>query len=359
MVERRTPAVLVPPGRILRRELEERGWTQKDLAAVIGRPEQTISAIIRGTKQITPETAIALGRALGTSAQLWMNLESNYRLGKASHDAQADEIERRRHVYELVPVRELVRRGWIREVGSIDDLESEVCSFLGIENIGESPVLAASFRGTEGKSADSPSCLAWLKRVESLCRSRKLAPYSKERLQSEGISSLQQLTADVSGISAVSKTLARFGIAFACVPHLPKTYLDGAAFHLPSGAPVVALTLRHDRIDAFWFTLFHEVSHIVFGHGRAFLDRMSATDDSTKEESTANRRAASWLISQVPYARYVAAHRPYFSEKSIRDFAGTIGRHPGLVLGRLQRDGLVPYKNLRKLLPRVRSHLLI
>jgi addiction module HigA family antidote len=74
------PARAIAPGRILTRELEARGWTQKDLAGIMGRPTQTINEIVKGTKQITPETVLELAEAFGTSAELWTNLEAQYRL---------------------------------------------------------------------------------------------------------------------------------------------------------------------------------------------------------------------------------------------------------------------------------------
>ena len=74
------PARLVLPGRILKQELDARDWTQRDLAAILGRPEQAISEIVNGTKQITPETSLELSQAFGTSPEFWHNLEANYRL---------------------------------------------------------------------------------------------------------------------------------------------------------------------------------------------------------------------------------------------------------------------------------------
>ncbi len=79
MSEALRPARAVAPGRIVKQELEARGWSQKDLAAVLGRPEQAVSEIVNGVKQITPETALELAQAFGTSPELWMNLEANYR----------------------------------------------------------------------------------------------------------------------------------------------------------------------------------------------------------------------------------------------------------------------------------------
>jgi HTH-type transcriptional regulator/antitoxin HigA len=76
----------VSPGEILREELEARGWTQKELAERTSRPYQAVNEIIRGRKQITAATALALSSALGTSAEFWMNLETNYRLDIARRE---------------------------------------------------------------------------------------------------------------------------------------------------------------------------------------------------------------------------------------------------------------------------------
>lgn len=80
-----TPARAILPGRILIRELDARGWTQKDLAKITKRPTQTINEIVKGTKQITSETARELSSALGTTAEFWTNLETNYRLNLAKN----------------------------------------------------------------------------------------------------------------------------------------------------------------------------------------------------------------------------------------------------------------------------------
>ena len=77
----RLPARVFPPGSVLQDELAARGWTQTDLAAIMNRPIGAINELIKGTKQITPETAVELGAALGTSAELWLNLETRYRRG--------------------------------------------------------------------------------------------------------------------------------------------------------------------------------------------------------------------------------------------------------------------------------------
>jgi len=121
----RTVAEVFPPGEFLREELEARGWTQGDLAEILGRPLARINEIICGKRAITPETAKGLSEALGTSADLWLNLENVYQLSKVR---KADNtVERRAKLYALAPVREMVKRHWIEHSDNIDVLEARIC----------------------------------------------------------------------------------------------------------------------------------------------------------------------------------------------------------------------------------------
>ena len=116
--------------------------------------------------------------------------------------------------------------------------------------------------------------------------------------------------------------------------------------------PVIALTLRFDRIDSFWFTLMHELGHIYERHAGTFLDDLKA-DRVDDEEKEANRCAAEWLVPTGSLGQFVRQTGPYYSRAAIESFAREIRRHPGIVLGRLQRQGKVPYENLRRLLEKV------
>jgi HTH-type transcriptional regulator/antitoxin HigA len=124
------PARATSPGRVLLRELDARGWSQRDLAAIMGRPYQAINQIARGVKRITPETARELAQAFGTSPELWMNLEVNYRLQLAKQEKKEREIARRSHLYSLAPVAELIRRGQIEGSDDVDELEKQVREYL-------------------------------------------------------------------------------------------------------------------------------------------------------------------------------------------------------------------------------------
>src|ERR1044071_7982954 len=85
----RKAAEVFPPGDFIREELEARGWTQADLAKIIGRSQPAVNEMITGKRGITPESALALSAAFGTSAELWMNLEAAYSLSRAETDVRS------------------------------------------------------------------------------------------------------------------------------------------------------------------------------------------------------------------------------------------------------------------------------
>lgn len=354
------PARVTPPGRILGNELEARGWTQHDLATIMGRPVQAINEIVRGVKQITPETAIELAAALDTSPEFWINLETNYRLflvRKEKGNSDGNEIARKRRLYELAPVTELGKRGWIHLTKDIDELEREVCRFLGIASPEETPQLMARFRCATERDLATHARLAWLRRVEHLAAQQHVAAFRLEQLR-EALPMLRGYASQAEHVTQVPAFLQELGLHIVLVPHLPKTSIDGAAFYLDDH-PVIALSLRYDRIDAFWFTLMHELAHIVLGHTGLYVDEKLDDPEGQLEqvEIEANKQASDWLIDPARFEAFVNQTRPHFSEFKIEQFAAQQGVHPGIVEGRLHYQGVVHYNHLRKLLVKVKPLL--
>jgi HTH-type transcriptional regulator / antitoxin HigA len=345
-----TPARVPTPGKILSRELEARGWTQKDLAEIMNRPVQTINEIIRGTKQITPETAIELSQALGTSPEFWTNLESKYRLHLAGKEKKEEDITRKSRLYTVFPIPELIKNEWITKTNSIDNLEQQVCSFFGISSLEQKPKLDVSFRCSEHREPVDISRIAWVKRVEKLAQQQIIPSFERAKLEA-AIPDILTCAKQKENIAIIPKLLAELGVHFVIVPHLKKTYLDGAAFYLKDN-PVIALTLRYDRIDSFWFTFMHELAHIVLGHQGSYLDNLDDLEEN-EDETAANEKAADWLIHPQQLNDFLISSKKVFSRKAIEEFARTQARHPGIILGRLQHDKLVPHKNLRPLLVKV------
>lgn len=360
MTTTRRPARVVSPGQVISKELEARGWTQRDLAAIMRRPYQAINEIIKGSKQITPDTARELAKAFGTTMDFWINLEANYRLFLAAQEDKEKEIERRSRIYTIAPVSEMVKRGWIEGSDDTGELEKQVCAFLDISTPSESPSAYARFRISESHTPEDAAKVTWVKRVEHLAREQPVGAYAPERLR-ESIAQITALAQTAEDVANLPDTLGSLGVHFLIVPHLPRTYLDGATLFV-NEHPVIAATLRYDRIDWFWFTVLHELAHILSGHS-AQLDSLfgeveeDEVGQSQATESEANEVARNWLLDEDEFNRFIARVQPYFSKAKIETFARSQKRHPGIVLGQLQHRSVVDYSHLRSLLVRVKPYM--
>ncbi|MET0104955.1 MAG: ImmA/IrrE family metallo-endopeptidase [Sedimenticola sp.] len=141
------------------------------------------------------------------------------------------------------------------------------------------------------------------------------------------------------GPALVQEFLARHGIAFVVEPHLKKTYLDGAAMVDAIGRPVVALTLRYDRVDNFWFTLLHELSHVALhldGERTTFFDDLSPAAQTDKVESEADKLAAEALIPGAVW-RSSAAFRSH-DKTDVMALARELNIHPAIIAGRIRHE---------------------
>lgn len=356
MEDKRIPWEVSSPGRILRLELEARGWTQKDLAEIMGRPEQTISQIVNGEKEITPQTAIELSKAFGVSAQFWNNLEANYRLWLAAQNKEPESIERKARLYSAAPVAELKKKGWLPNTKDIERLEQAFLELMEADSVNRAAKFKLAARRSTNKEADRNHLKIWLKRVEQLVRDREVGKYSVKYLES-AISELLEFSENTQDLEKIPSHLTDLGIKFALVPHLSGTYLDGAVFGM-NGNPVIALTLRYDRIDSFWFTLMHEIAHLVSRHEGMYLDTIYGREGSQRrEEKAADSLAQDWLVNPAEYESFVKENQPNFRRKKICRFAESIGRHPSIILGRLQFDGLVGWESFRQLHEKAGPHL--
>ncbi len=359
----RTPAEVFPPGEFIREEIEARGWSQVEFAEILGRPPRLVSELIAGKRGITPETARGLGQAFGTSAQLWMNLESSYQLSKTVHDA-SNSIARRAKLYEMAPVKEMVRRNWIEPTENIDVLEKCILNFFHINSVDEQPVLLPhAARKSTSYEKYSPSEIAWLFRVRQLAQSVDVKPYSEHAFTS-ALSKLKNLLRNPEDTRQVPRVLAEAGVRFLIVETLPQTRIDGACLWLDDHSPVIALTLRFDRIDGFWHTLLHECKHVKQKDGLdegALLDKdlvgesILPVTSKPPVEKNADEFAASFTIPKGNLDNFISRVSPLFSKTKILGFAARLDIHPGIVVGQLQYRKAIPYSHSREMLSKIRN----
>jgi HTH-type transcriptional regulator/antitoxin HigA len=341
-VSERTLAEAFHPGEFLRDELEERGWSQAEFAEIIDRPYQLVNEIIGGKRGITPETAKALAAALGTSPEVWMNLDSAYQLWKTA--PVSPRVERQARIRAKYPVREMIRRLWIEPSEDPQVLESRLLRFFEVASLDELPrhSYAAMQSGVPGEL--SPVQSAWLYRVRHIAETMKVAEYSKRSLRGT-LEQLKPLREAPEEIRRVPPLLANCGIRLVIVEPLPSSKIDGVCLWLDDDSPVIGLSLRFDRIDNFWFVLRHEIEHVLNGDGRdsvivdSDLDVAEASEMGglSPVERGANFAAAEFCVPQRELDDFVARVAPLFSRERVLGFAKSVEVHPGLVAGQLQR----------------------
>lgn len=344
------------PGEYISEELKARGWSQLDLAEILGRPPQAVNEIIKGKRAITPDTARGLASAFGTSAQLWMNLQSAYDLAR-TQQPEGDVVARKSTLYGYAPVGEMQKRGWIERSSNFAVVEHQVLAFFGDES------LAAAARKTDGDW--TPPQRAWLARAKQLAKTIQVTGKFTAKALQLGLNALSLLEADAEEIRKIPRVLSEAGIRFLIVAPLAHSKIDGACFWLSDNEPVVVMSFRYDRVDWFWHTLMHELAHVKHGDGKAVptLDirlvgaDAFATGEKSPVEVRADEFAVTFLVDREEMSDFID-RTPVFSRLKIEGFAKRIGVHPGIVVGQLQYRKLVPYANFRPLLASVKQFIL-
>jgi HTH-type transcriptional regulator/antitoxin HigA len=355
----RRPAEVFPPGEFLREELEERGWTQTDFAEILGRPVRLVNEIISGKRGISPETAKGLGDALGTSPQYWLNLESAYQLWKVP--AGDNTVARRARLYNRAPIKEMERRHWIESTENVAVLEARLLDFFGISSLRETIDWAHAARKSTTYTAVSTAQEAWLCRARRLADALPASGFAPRNID-QLLTMLRNLVPNVEDLRLIPSLLADAGIRFLVIEQLPRTKIDGVCFWLDPKSPVITMSLRFDRIDYFWHTFMHEVSHCKSGDGLGKaatldteFDQQADADKKPPSEKRAADFATKTLIPQDALDDFISRVRPLYSALKIQGFAKRIGVHPGIVVGQLQYRGEIEYRHHRRMLSPVRQ----
>lgn len=354
-----TPATDSCPGDAIRAALEARGWTHDDLARVLGRTRPAITSVVSGGRGITPELAVGLAAALGETPAYWLALEAKHSLAKVRQPVEA--VRKRALLFEHAPIKEMERRGWIAHAKTDADLELELRRFFALDSIETPPRLRLAARQSVSVDALNSAQVAWCHRAAQLGRCVQAAPFSPERLKA-ALPKLRELARNAESAKRVPRFLAEHGVRLVIIERLARTRIDGAAITV-NEQPVVALSLRYDRIDSFWHTLCHELSHLVHSDGEAMLD-VDLYDEAERQwsvrpevERRADEQAASLLVPADDLSSFILRVSPLYSKTKIIQFANRMQVHPGIVVGQLQHRGGLGYHAHRDMLVKVRDGL--
>ena len=335
----------VPPGEYLEEVIAELDMSKDELARRMRRPPAKLSAVFKGEKAITPDTALQLEKVVGVPAHIWLGLESEYRLTLARRQSEA-ELERLKEESKLTTAYcygRLAKLGLVMPTTKPLVRVAELQRFFGVASLAAIPEVRryqAAFRqGATGRRRRSPEALAaWLRLGELEARRQDCDAFDRTRLE-ESLPALRALTMQPPEVfePALSSLLARAGVALAICPHFPGTRVHGATFWPGRSKAALMITIRGAWADVFWFSLFHELGHLLL-HGRrdVILEDDDADPAARQREDEADDFAGDVLIPPGDYRRFLGAGG--YSKAAIEAFAGEIGTDSGVVVGRLQHD---------------------
>lgn len=347
------PDYAVPPGDTVLELIESLGISQSELAERTGRPKKTINEIIKGKAAITPETALQLERVLGVPASLFNNLEQQYRAALA-RIAERKKLQAQTEWLDEIPLRALVKAGWVQErKGKVEQLE-EVLSFYGVASLDAWNTVWADVRATvafrESSTfvSDFGAVTAWLRKGEIEARGIKAAAFDVAGFKAS-LAEARALTTEAPEIfcDRLVQLCAAAGVIVRFIPELPKLRVWGATRWLSPDKALIQLSLRYKSDDHLWFTFFHEAGHILL-HGKkaVFVEGDARKGDASAvlvEEEQANQFARDFLI---PRDRYIAFTRTGdYSSAAVQRFARELGIAPGIIIGRLQHEKRIPFQS--------------
>ncbi len=343
------------PGTMVSEYLEFNEWTQRELARRTGLTPKTVNEICNGKARISPVTALAFERVFHRPAHFWLNLQSKY-----------DEAEARQYAIDSLlswkawsnrfPIADMKRYRYL-EVPSKDEssVTSALLSFFGVsspeswQSVWNSSPIA--YRQTLRYTTSKEAISAWLRATELEANKVPTGPFDERKLRSL-IPQLRNLTKEGPEVFVpeLQRLCAVAGVAVVWKPELPQTGISGCSRWLTGHRALIALTLRYKTDDQMWFTFFHEIGHILLHRQQHMLILDNASEDlldrtvdpeMQRIEEEASRFAADTLIPPESLSPFI--RRKVFTNESIKAFADALTIGPGIIVGRLQHEGVLKH----------------
>lgn len=343
-----TPDWVSPPGDTIANLLEERDWTQAQLADRLGYTKKHVSHLINGKAPITEETAIKLERVLGSTTGFWLNREAQYRAQLAEIDQEV-RLQAWVSWLDKLPVHDLMNQGVITKRRLVAKhkpaVVQDLLQFFGVASPEEWQRcyvgMEASFRRTRTEQSNVGAISAWLRQGEIEAEGLNCPKYSKPKFQAN-VQAIRQLTvlSPKEFIPRVQQLCWDAGVVLFLVPAIPRAHTSGVARWLNPHKALIQLSLYGKTNDRFWFTFFHEAAHILL-HSKKdiFLDEF---DGGEKLESEQEKEADRWASKFLIPSQYEAELPSLKSKQAVSEFAEKLGIHPAIVVGRLQHDEVIP-----------------
>jgi HTH-type transcriptional regulator/antitoxin HigA len=334
------------PGTLLKDELEAGGINQKDFAVEIGMQKTMLNEIIKGKRPVTADLALLLERTLGISAEYWLRFQSQYDLDvsriKEKNIQKLFNIDIWKIIKEYVPVNYFRKLGYL-----MDDLTADIAKIkevYNINNVDDLVGLSAKqkfslFRKSDKLKISEKNVLAWNVVAKYEANKQEVPVFNAEKIPNL-VQELQTVFfQNKEAVAQVKNKLNQYGIKFILVQKLEQTPIDGYTFWSGDN-PTIALTLRHNRIDNFAFTIMHEIGHIDLhlkgDKEQQFFDLTTKNSHLDQIEKEADEYAKNSLIPQSVWSKINSQFD--FSDPMILSFSSKNKINPAIVLGRISHE---------------------
>ena len=344
------PIDLPDPVEAIKFRMEQEGLTRKDLALYMGSLSR-VSDVFNRKRPLSLTMIRSLHSGLGIPYDVLLQ-------------EQGKSLKPKRFLFSDFPFNEMVKRGYFETftgtLATAKEFSEELLeSFFSVFGDTEPEYI---YCRKNKEIVDYLALKSWRARVIHLADKKKISGYHKDKLDRSFLKEIVSLSKFSEGPRLVGELLNKKGVHFIILPHLDKTYLDGACFAMPDGQPVIALTLRHDRLDNFWFTLLHELAHMMHHLDKksvAFFDDTDRghTDKANIYEKEADTCAREMLISGKEWKPLKKKLEKNLTESTLNSIANDLGISPAIVAGRLRWENndysifskLIGNKMVRKL----------
>ena len=346
---------VVAPGETILELLETTCMTQIDLSNKTGINKKTINEIIKGKAPITVSTAMKLEYVFDLPASFWNNLESNYRTS-LEREKDMESIVQEERFLDFIPYNEMAKRNWdwIEVTRNPKEKVINLRKFFGVASLSFDTELKKKliFRKSAGDNFSLEALYCWLRYGEIKASDILCADFSIDILKRK-INDIRSLATRpfLECLDEIKNHLSSCGVALVYEPHLPHTYINGVSYKVTCDKAIIMISDRGKRDDILWFTLFHEIAHLL-KHSKKdiFIDQDG--DSKNEIEREADDYSKNILIKNSIYNEFIRENDVY-TERKIISFAAKNNISTSVVVGRLQKDGLIKWNEFNSLITRI------
>ena len=338
------------PGYYINDIIEEFGITQEEFAKRLTITPKNLSELVNGKASLTPRISKKLSMMLGTSVEVWLNLQNSYDQKLVEIEAlQAQKAEE--DDLDLIDYSYFVKLGVVVKTSDKAKRVAELLKFFAISSFSvfKEPDFHVQYRQTKNLVQKKVlNSNAWLQTIINFGIRTETRSFSDKKLK-EKLPRIREMTLESPSEFGpeLYEIFASCGVAFVLIPSLKNSGVYGATKWLSKDKVVLGLTNRGKYADIFWFSLFHEIQHVLQKKiTKTFVDYDEKGLSSCFEDE-ADQFAKNYLISAPDYDRFIS--RGIFNKKTIEEFAKSINIHPGIVVGRLQKEEKISYRSFNHL----------